>query len=153
MNGSSGDPAEVLAKVRPQQVFLLLEILREVALPQRELVSARYSEKARHFPETVQFAQSLGWVCTSGQALQLSGGAPARILSTPAAVRGPFTARTKTLKCPPVGKETRLAAALTNATFVPSALSVSGPTSASAPAVPAALTLARVVVPADRPLF
>ncbi len=87
MNGSSGDPADVLAKVRPQQVFLLLEILREVALPQREHVSARYSERARHFLETVQFAQSLGWVRPSGQALQMIGGAPARILGAPAATR------------------------------------------------------------------
>jgi hypothetical protein len=72
MNDSSTRRLEKFEKLRIAQVQCLLNILIESTIHGRDFVETAYSERARHFVETVQFLKDLNWVTEQGGNLGLS---------------------------------------------------------------------------------
>lgn len=55
-----------LACIRPGQIRVLLEILRDTTWRDRTFVEHRYSDRARNFAETLHFLGHLGWIRMEG---------------------------------------------------------------------------------------
>jgi hypothetical protein len=71
-DSSSNDVAGLFSRVHPSQVITLVQILRQVTISQVEFVESVYSERARHFDETLQFLEAAGWIKQTSGNLVLS---------------------------------------------------------------------------------
>lgn len=87
MPDSSDSTATVLAKVRPRQIYCLLDIVHTASLRDSDFIAARFDERARYFAETLRFLEDIGWLRSENNTVLPAHDAVAQIASTAASQR------------------------------------------------------------------
>lgn len=90
MPDSSDNTAAVLAKVRPRQIYCLLDIVHTASLRDCDFVAARFDERARHFAETLRFLEDIGWLRSENNTVLPAHDAVAQIAASTTASHRDF---------------------------------------------------------------
>ena len=93
MPDSFDNRATILAKVRPRQIYCLLDVVHTASVRDLDFISARFDERARHFAETLRFLEDIGWLRSEDNRVVPAHDAVAQIASTATGQRDFLLAR------------------------------------------------------------